>query len=336
MNTPASFACSSTACDRSGCARRAVHGGRPAVPDEVMLDSGSEFGWIERSWRRCLANGQRPGSARGFRRDPARRRRGGSKKPTTRCCRPRGRCSTSSAVPSPTRRYFAILTDAHGVVIDAARPDRPRRPPRPADHPHRRRPVGARSRHHRHRRRAGRTAAGVAAPRRALLRRHQRATAAPARRCSARTAMRRHAGPDGHRRRRAARAQAPGVPVGAQHRERAGAQPAALRCCCALNWPGRAAGRRRRRPGLPGRDGLGDRRNATARQMIPQLASARRRRRCIAANCSRCPGRCCSTAAGRERAPVEVPLWSGLTLAGPGAAAAARRMSTPWPRRGCR
>ena len=41
-----------------GLARRAVmvEGRRPG---EVRLDSG-EFGWIEHSWRRCLANGQRP------------------------------------------------------------------------------------------------------------------------------------------------------------------------------------------------------------------------------------------------------------------------------------
>ena len=101
-----------------GLARRAVmvEGRRPG---EVMLDSGPEFGWIERSWRRCLANGQRPDQRVAFDVIPAQaaRRIEEANHALLQAARPvldkLGRAIANS-------RYFAILTDAQGVVIDAA------------------------------------------------------------------------------------------------------------------------------------------------------------------------------------------------------------------------
>jgi transcriptional regulator of acetoin/glycerol metabolism len=101
-----------------GLARRAVmmEGRRPG---EVRLDSGSEFGWIERSWRRCLANGQRPDQHVAFDVIPAQaaRRIEEANHALLQAARPvldkLGRAIANS-------RYFAILTDAQGVVIDAA------------------------------------------------------------------------------------------------------------------------------------------------------------------------------------------------------------------------
>lgn len=99
-----------------GLARRAVMvEGRRA--GEVVLDSGPEFGWIERSWRRCLANGQRPDQRVAFDVIPAQaaRRAEEANHALLQAARPvldeLGRAIANS-------RYFAILTDARGVVID--------------------------------------------------------------------------------------------------------------------------------------------------------------------------------------------------------------------------
>ena len=100
-----------------GLARRAVmvEGRRPG---EVVLDSGAEFGWIERSWRRCLAYGQRPEQRVAFDVIPAQavRRAEEANQALLQAARPvlgkLGRAIANS-------RYFAILTDAQGVVIDA-------------------------------------------------------------------------------------------------------------------------------------------------------------------------------------------------------------------------
>ncbi|NPC55515.1 helix-turn-helix domain-containing protein [Caenimonas soli] len=99
-----------------GLARRAVLvEGRHA--GEAMLDSGPEFGWIERSWHRCLANGQRPDQRLAFDVIPAQaaRRTEEANHALLQAARPvlekLGRAIANS-------RYFAILTDAQGVVID--------------------------------------------------------------------------------------------------------------------------------------------------------------------------------------------------------------------------
>lgn len=106
--------------ERIARARRAVMvEGRPA--SEVVLDSGPEFGWIERSWRRCLANGQRPGQRVAFDVIPAQamRRTEEANHILLQAARPvlgkLGRAIAHS-------HYFAILTDAQGVVIDVNGP----------------------------------------------------------------------------------------------------------------------------------------------------------------------------------------------------------------------
>ena len=77
--------------------------------------------WIERSWRRCLAAGRRPEQRLGF--DTvsaaARRRALDANEPLLQAARPvLGRLSRALA----STRYFAILTDGQGVVIDAHGP----------------------------------------------------------------------------------------------------------------------------------------------------------------------------------------------------------------------
>ncbi|HXD42481.1 MAG TPA: helix-turn-helix domain-containing protein [Ramlibacter sp.] len=101
-------------------ARRAVMlEGRSAT--DVLARSWFEGGWIERSWRRCLASGQRPEQRLGFEMvaTEARRRVIETSQPLVRAARP-VLDGLSRALAST--RYFAILTDHDGVVIDAYGP----------------------------------------------------------------------------------------------------------------------------------------------------------------------------------------------------------------------
>jgi transcriptional regulator of acetoin/glycerol metabolism len=91
----------------------------------VMHDAGGAHAavdpWIERSWRRCLASGQRPEQRVGFDTvTPAARRRVlDANQPLLQAARPvLDRLSRALA----STRYFAILTDGHGIVIDAHGP----------------------------------------------------------------------------------------------------------------------------------------------------------------------------------------------------------------------
>jgi sigma-54 dependent transcriptional regulator, acetoin dehydrogenase operon transcriptional activator AcoR len=92
---------------------------RPAAG--IMRESWSELGWIERSWRRCLANGQRPEQRVAFDVVPAQaaRRVQEANHTLVQAARPvldkLGRAIAHS-------RYFAILTDAQGVVVDVDGP----------------------------------------------------------------------------------------------------------------------------------------------------------------------------------------------------------------------
>ncbi|HSV54957.1 MAG TPA: helix-turn-helix domain-containing protein [Burkholderiaceae bacterium] len=100
---------------------------RQAVIDEgrsladTLADTWFERGWIERSWRRCLDNGQRPGDRVAFDMIPAAaaRRTLEANHPLIHAARPvldkLGRAIANT-------RYFAILTDAEGVVIDVNGP----------------------------------------------------------------------------------------------------------------------------------------------------------------------------------------------------------------------
>lgn len=99
---------------RINAARRAVLHGEG--PEEVPVES-----WIERSWRRCLSNGQRPQQQVGF--DVVSpqelRRTQESNRDLVDAARPV--LETLSRAIANTR-YFAILTNARGVVVDVNGP----------------------------------------------------------------------------------------------------------------------------------------------------------------------------------------------------------------------
>jgi sigma-54 dependent transcriptional regulator, acetoin dehydrogenase operon transcriptional activator AcoR len=101
-------------------ARRAVIvEGRVAA--DALADTWFEGRWIERSWRRCLASGQRPEQRLGFDMVAAQSRQRviDASQPLVRAARPvLDRLSRALA----STRYFAILTDHDGVVIDAHGP----------------------------------------------------------------------------------------------------------------------------------------------------------------------------------------------------------------------
>jgi transcriptional regulator of acetoin/glycerol metabolism len=101
--------------------RRAVLSeGRGADPLPVG-DGLDNRGWIERSWRRCLENGQLPEQRLTFERvgEQARRSAVDSNQALLQAARPMldqlGRAIANS-------HYIAILTDARGIVIDADGP----------------------------------------------------------------------------------------------------------------------------------------------------------------------------------------------------------------------
>jgi transcriptional regulator of acetoin/glycerol metabolism len=83
--------------------------------------------WVERSWRRCLARGQAPGQAVCF--EPvsaeAARRAVDGNRPLLQAAAPVIR---SLARAMADTRYFAILTDAKGIVLDVHGPVDPQHP----------------------------------------------------------------------------------------------------------------------------------------------------------------------------------------------------------------
>ncbi|MBG9387657.1 sigma-54-dependent Fis family transcriptional regulator [Caenimonas aquaedulcis] len=96
-------------------ARRAVLGGGPPARESAVES------WIARSWRRCLAAGHRPDERLGF--DmvaaQARRRVLDANQPLLQAARP---VLDRLARALASTRYFAILTDHQGIVIDAHGP----------------------------------------------------------------------------------------------------------------------------------------------------------------------------------------------------------------------
>ncbi len=101
-------------------ARQAVmHEGRSMT--DVAADTWFERAWIERSWRRCLAAGRRPDQRLAFDMvpDAARRRTADASHALVSAAKPvldkLGRAIANT-------RYFAILTDAQGVVVDVNGP----------------------------------------------------------------------------------------------------------------------------------------------------------------------------------------------------------------------
>jgi transcriptional regulator of acetoin/glycerol metabolism len=96
-------------------ARRAVlHDGTP-------LQDGGLQPWIDRSWRRCLANGLRPDQPPTFQAVSAHnmQRALEASRPLLQAAAP---VIQSLARAMADTRYFAILTDAQGVVIDVNGP----------------------------------------------------------------------------------------------------------------------------------------------------------------------------------------------------------------------
>ena len=97
---------------------------------DMLVQGWYEGGWIERSWQRCLVNGLRPHDRVAFDAVPEQqmRRTADASHALVSAARPvleqLGRAIAST-------RYFAILTDAQGVVIDAHGPI-DRRDPRAA------------------------------------------------------------------------------------------------------------------------------------------------------------------------------------------------------------
>ena len=96
-------------------ARRAVLGGDEGQKAVAIQP------WVERSWRRCLALGQQPEQQLDFELIPAQMRRRvlEANQPLLQAARPVLE-SLSQALAST--RYFAVLTDGAGIVIDAHGP----------------------------------------------------------------------------------------------------------------------------------------------------------------------------------------------------------------------
>ena len=99
-------------------ARRAVMEGTSSAT-EALVQAWYDRAWLERSWRRCLAQGQRPEQHVGFDSVPAHAARHAAEAhaPLLTAARPELERLARAVAPI---RYFAILTDAHGTVIDTA------------------------------------------------------------------------------------------------------------------------------------------------------------------------------------------------------------------------
>jgi sigma-54 dependent transcriptional regulator, acetoin dehydrogenase operon transcriptional activator AcoR len=99
-----------------------IENARRAVLNDGGLHTASWVEpWIDRSWRRCLAQGFRPQQALSFQTVsvPATRRAMEASQPLLQAAAP---VIESLARAMADTRYFAILTDAQGVVIDVNGP----------------------------------------------------------------------------------------------------------------------------------------------------------------------------------------------------------------------
>jgi transcriptional regulator of acetoin/glycerol metabolism len=99
-------------------ARHAVLEAGSSSP-EAMAGAWHERAWLERSWRRCLSQGQRPDQAVSFDMVPAaaRRRAEDAHHALLQAARPEMQRLARAVAPI---RYFAILTDAQGTVVETA------------------------------------------------------------------------------------------------------------------------------------------------------------------------------------------------------------------------
>ena len=119
MNLPATSAAQSRLLQIEQARRAVMQEGRSMT--DVLVDGWYEGAWIERSWRRCLRAGQRPQDHVGFDVIPSQalRRVEEANHQLVVAARPvleqLGRAIAST-------RYFAILTNQDGVVVDAHGP----------------------------------------------------------------------------------------------------------------------------------------------------------------------------------------------------------------------
>ena len=281
--------------------------GRPA--GGLLVDGAADRSWIERSWRRCLEAGRRPEQRLTFDVVPAQARRRAEEANHTllKAAKPvldqLGRAIANS-------HYFAILTDAQGMVIDVNGP---------VDTGDRRARQLARVGVDLSERAVGTTAIGAVLAELQPVWLHRgehffNDTAVFS--CAGAPLF----GPDG---RCAGMLDLTGIEVPERpelkhlvaqwarsiENSLALAQPHAL--LLRLNWPGCRLGDDG--DGLVGLDADGTvvAVNTTARQMVAQLAQGR-----LPMHCSELfamPWELLFDAARRDR-PVEVPLWSGLVL----------------------
>ena len=99
-------------------ARRAVLHGAGSVTD-ALVQAWYDRAWLERSWRRCLALGQRPEQHVAFDMVPSNARQHAAEAHRGLLSAARPELERLARAVAPIR-YFAILTDAHGTVIDTA------------------------------------------------------------------------------------------------------------------------------------------------------------------------------------------------------------------------
>jgi transcriptional regulator of acetoin/glycerol metabolism len=306
-------------------ARRAVMlQGGPAT--DALADTWFDRNWIERSWRRCLALGQRPEHRVNFDTVPAEalRRTEEANHTLSQAARPvlerLGRAIAHS-------RYFAILTDAQGVVVDVNGP---------IDRGDRRAQLITRIGVDLSERAVGTTAIGAALTELQPVWLHRgehffHDTSIYS--CAGAPVM----GPDG---RCAGMLDLTGIEVperpelkhlaaqSARSIENALALAVPHELLLRLDWPGRGFGDETEGLLCVDRDGWVASANPAARQMLSQLAAATR------THCSELfalPWERLFDAAGQDAA-LEVPLWSGLTLqvlAQPAGPQAPRRPAAP-------
>jgi transcriptional regulator of acetoin/glycerol metabolism len=98
-------------------ARRAVMQENRSMPESQAMGLGARA-WIERSWRRCLQAGHEPGQRVGFDLIPvqAMRRTAEANRTLATAARP---VLEQLARAIASTRYFAVLTNHEGVVVDA-------------------------------------------------------------------------------------------------------------------------------------------------------------------------------------------------------------------------
>ncbi len=307
-------------------ARQAVmHEGRSL--SDLSANAWFERAWIERSWRRCLAAGRRPDQRRAFDMvpDAVRRRTSEASHDLVSAAKPvldkLGRAIANT-------RYFAILTDAQGVVVDVNGP---------IDRSDRRAQLITRIGVDLSERSVGTSAIGAVLAELQPLWLHRgehffNDTSVYS--CAGAPLF----GPDG---RCVGMLDLTGIETAerpelkhlvaqsARSIENVLAVARAHSLLVRLNWPGRVLGDESDGLVCLDADGWVTAANPTARQMVSQLLTHGH----AAVHCSELfamPWETLFDAAGRD-APMEVPLWSGLCLSAmtqaPGQAAPARAAS---------